>query len=321
MACLHLLAVPCLLLTLQDTPSVPRRVLVEHTVPFQDAALAPDGKVLVALDRSGGLRAWELGTGTLLWKVQAAVGPGCRIDVGGERIVVMPGLAVARSYALEDGEEGKDVAGPNAADVATCVAADDRDRWAWIGTETGVLTRVIPREQGGWSTRPVRNGGVTCLAQDPRGKVLAVGGRDGTVRFVNPSSASVDDRKVFEGRAVAIAALAFDGKGTSLVAGDANGGLRLWVGNSGKSRWVVEGRGAAVTSLAFQPRGKWIAVGYANGVLELRDPEAGELRATLSPEGPDGVVKLIAADELDKGKTLVVSLGKQLALWDLAQVE
>ena len=51
------------------------------------------------------------------------------------------------------------------------------------------------------------------VALDGKGKQLAVGGADGTVRFVNASSAKRDEKKVLENHGAPITALTWDGKG------------------------------------------------------------------------------------------------------------
>ena len=48
------------------------------------------------------------------------------------------------------GEEGETGVAFNFNDEATCIAADGKDRWVWLGSKEGNLARLVPGASTGW---------------------------------------------------------------------------------------------------------------------------------------------------------------------------
>lgn len=180
------------------------------------------------------------------------------------------------------------------------------------------MTRVSP-EDGAWSVRTMENGGVTSAARDPNERLVAVGGRDGSIRFLNPVSARRDEKKVLEGHAAPVTALAYDDRASALASGDEEGVVHLWRVRGGRSLWTAEGRGSAVTALAVHRKGEWLAAGFADGSIVLHGTKDGAALATLQEADAGKSVSSLVV--LDKGSTLAAAAGEtSVSLWDLSEL-
>ncbi len=173
-----------------------------------------------------------------------------------------------------------------------------------LGDERLVTTPGMPR-------RKLDNGGVTCLALDDKDKTLAIGGADGTVRFLNPKTSKVDEKNVLEGHTDAITAMAWSK--SDLAVATANGELWIWAASKGKRELELEAQDAVVHSLVFGGKGKWLAAGNAQGEVRFFDTKSGARKATLTGEAGKSVRGLVI---VDKGKSLAAATDA-IDLWDL----
>ena len=235
--------------------------------------------------------------------------------VGEERVYTTPGLAMLSSISVEGEASSTGVGGPISRDPAkaTCLSVDEKERWIWIGDDRGTMTRLNPEDVNGWSRRAMKNDGVTCAAEDASAKLLAVGGKDGTVRFVNPKSASVDDKLVFDEHRGQIVALAWDAK-KGLAVASSEGELWIWSVSGKKVSTRLPDQESTVRSLCFGGKGKWLAAGDAQGLVRIYARKDGRLLATLDVEGEAPIHSLCLSD---KGKTLVAA-GDRVTLWDVS---
>jgi len=162
------------------------------------------------------------------------------------------------------------------------------------------------------------NAGVTCVAMDGKGKTLAIGGRDATVRFVGAKSANRDDEKVFEGHPEAVSAIVMDSKGTLVVSGSEAGDIRVWKFSNGKQQHLLQEQGSVIMQLAVDPKGKYLASGDEDGVIQVWDLKRGAPRVTL-PAPDEGAVSGLAF--VGKGKTLAATWSSsKVTLWDLSHL-
>ncbi len=299
---------------LQDAP--PSLTIGDHSGPILAIALSPDGKTLYTAARKE-LHAWELGKGESLWKKAIQDAPIFGLGAGEELVACLQGEGWVNFYSAETGEAREAAMTPHGLRRAECLALDPGDQWAWLGFD-GAVTRVVPSSVQSWSNRKMENGGTTCFALDAKGKQLAVGGKDGTVRFVGAKSANVDDKKVFEGHAEPLSALALDAKGSIVVSGAEDGELRVWKVSSGKCRAVLKRHGNRIEHVACEPKGKRFASGDSTGSVLLwklgsDDPPV----EILAPSG-EPVTGLAFTDN---GKTLVTSGGSgRVTLWDVSKL-
>ena len=163
----------------QDVPaSPPSRLIGEHSEPISQLALSPDGGMLVTAAK-GEVHAWDVKRDQLLWKADVGLMPTVALGVGDELIVHHVGIAAVEFLNCEDGTRHSGIGGTTAMLESKCLAIDPKDKWVWIGTNRGLVTRVVPNAVNSWSNRAMENGGVTCVVMDGKGKTLAVGGEDG----------------------------------------------------------------------------------------------------------------------------------------------
>lgn len=302
-------------------PIPPPREAFAHASPVQRLALSPDGKVLVtAAQNAAGrleIKAWSTGDETPRW---ATALPGSAV-VGlcvGEELVfyAYAGVPAPLHLALADGKESL-AAGLPAQGTVSSIACTG-DRWAWLGTELGLM-RIAPDNLKDWSTRGVEHGGVTCLAADEGGKKVAIGCADGVLLFAKASNASIDDKKPAEGHTGPVTALAFDAKGKLVASGSEDGTARVWT-SSGQRRLVLgdaSAGGPAIDALAFDPKGGWLATGDRAGTVRIWSLDGGEKLAELTHASQPRVVGLAV---LGKGKALASAGGTSVVLWDLSSL-
>lgn len=172
--------------------------------------------------------------------------------------------------------------------------------------------RVTPGDVHGWSRRALENGGVTTLALDAGDELLAVGSKNGSIRFVNCESANVDDKKVFERHTGAITALAFVAK--TVVSASETG--RCASGRSPRARRSTpcSRRVRSCASSRARRAARSHAAADGAGTLVLWDAAQGRERARwTSPTG----TPIVAMAFADKGYTLLTAAGTQIIAFEL----
>lgn len=312
---LSLVLAPGATLAQEATTRFPSRSIAEQEAVITQLALGPKARVFYTANVTGEVRAYDLKKGELLWKNPP--GPVAELALGTSLLAYTSGLTAFQALDPKTGEKSAGgIGAPNLLSKSTCLVVGKKDRWVWIGTEEGVMTRLSPGNVNGWSTRAMKNGGVECAALNPAAKVLAVGGRDGSVRFVGHKSANVDDKKFFESRGGALSTLAFGPKGKLLVTGGQDGALRVWKMASGKVQLELETDSAPIESLAVDPKAKWFAAAQG-GQVTIRDLAKGETLATLTRASEEEIVGLAI---LGKGKMLLAAGGTNVTLWDISEL-
>ena len=298
---------------LQDP--APVRTIGEHESPLTHIAVGKKGDWLVTADEEGWLRSWSLDDAPeLRWEARVSQQRLGDIAVGGDELVFNIGLAAVTPVDVESGELKEGAGSPDVTARCTAVVGDPKDRWAWVATSKGPVVRLTPGNVNGWSRRKMENGGSTSLARDEAGGLLVVGGADGTLRFVNAKSASVDEKKVFELESGPVTAVLFAGK-KLIAAGSEDGPIRLAKLPKGSIQGVLEGHAATIVRLASDTKGTRLASGDAEGSVRLWDiKQASEVMAFEPPgEGPIAGLAFLGK----KGTELLVARGDQVSVWDL----
>ena len=135
-----------------------------------------------------------------------------------------------------------------------------------------------------------QGGDLYTVAYSPDGKRLATAGRDGTVRFWNPKTGKLVDRRPEHNSEVN--AIAFSPDGSQLASVSDTGELILW---TVEDRLTVQSRQvlgeAALYALCYSPDGKWLAVGGDDGTIRLLTLPAGKVEHELR-EHTDEVLAL-----------------------------
>lgn len=296
-----------------ENPAESRRIAAAET---RIVHFVVDGKdtAVYTLTEDHKLACWPLAKQQALWHSTEPRLGDSRLCLGAKFLYVGSVWPSVYSVDPESGKQGQGVGAGAPTTRAFAYAADDRDRWVWIADSDGLVHRVIPSNVQAFNRRNLKNGGATALALDPDGELLAVGGADRTIRFVGASSATVDEKKVFEGHGDSISALAFGGKGT-LVSGAKDGGLRIWAMNSGRVRAELSGHAAAISALCCDAKGTRAASGDASGKICVWDVARGKLLATFQSAGEIGALAF-----LEKQKLLLASDGgSALVAWALEE--
>jgi|GEM_PF-3347285 len=308
----------------QEDQTVPSERLGEPLSPIVAMAIDGSGKKIFTLFEDGSISAWDVKKRKLLWS-QSHEMPKVGIAVGREHVVttiLAPGMLVMRMIAIENGEEtskgnvGLPAKSGRRSRTPTCLAFDRKERWVWIGDDGGIMSRLTPGNANAWNRRVMDNGGVTCIAVDKKWKKMAVGGRNGTIRFINPVSATRDEKKIFEGHSGGITALAWDAKAFRLATASSSGELWIWSASSGKILKKLEEQEDPVCSLVFDPKGKRLAAGNGAGAVRIYNLKDGALAASLETEDASPVTGLA---HVDKGKTLVTA-SAIITFWDLTKI-
>ena len=297
--------------------------------PTLSVQLGPKGKSLITMTDDGVIRSFDLKKETFSWASEprvkpemdvAVIEPFCIMDVG-DKIAASAYLfsATYTTVHLEDGTRSGGTGGTSAMQKTGAILVDPKDRWVWLGTERGTMTRLVVDSVSGWSNRAMKNGGVSAIDVDAKGNDLAVGGEDGTIRFVGNKSCNVDKKAIFEGRGQPITAVTWHPKGKDVASGDEGGQVLVRSRRSGKTRLTLDTGKSAVRCIAFHPKGDWLAVGNGEGRLTIWSSKSGEVIAEATLDGtPKGVRDIVV---LDKGKRIVVAAGgKELVSFDMTGV-
>ena len=179
------------------------------------------------------------------------------------------------------------------------------------GSSRGVALWEIASGKQRWHLAGAVNG-PHAVACSPDGKILAVGGEEGSIRWVELTSGKVLCE--FQRQRSPILAVAFSPNGKWLACGSDNGFLRLWNTATRREAHCLEGFQQAVTALAFSPDSKLLASGSYDQTVKLWDPGTGKER--LPSAGHTGIVCSVAwsAD----GKLVASGDRQQVIAWDPA---
>lgn len=292
----------------QAVPLVARQ-LVDCGTPIKDMTLDPGGKRLFTVTIDCVLTAWNSSDGRRIWNKKviklAALAWGGKWLLGG---LDVPCVA---TIDPKTGEHPLAIGGPEISSPSSAFVGDSRGLFAWFGIEKG-LVRLIPGSLTDGASISLDNGGVTALALDAADELLAIGGRDGSVRLTK-SQGDVDQKRVLLGHTGAITALAFGPK--VIVSAAADRTVRIWSLTSRKEKITLSGTGAEVGSLAVAGKQGWIATGDANGMVVMWDLGKGTELARLQLDNDKAVAKLAFHK---KEKALLAASGARVVAIDLS---
>ena len=214
---------------LRDLPSgATKRLFVGHTSIIAGLAFTPDGTRLFSTSYDRTVRAWDVTSGSELWRQPepgfplglAASPDGRRVAVGtfegtitlrdvatGAAVQTLPPLTgPADSLAFLPGGRG----------LVSVPSEGEHDAGLVWSLDTG---RVV------WPLRGHR-GPLAWVVVSPDGRLAATGGHDRTARLWNLATGQEVHR--FDGFTGRVRALAFAPDGHTLLAGGDDGSLRLW---------------------------------------------------------------------------------------------
>lgn len=285
-----------------------------------ELALDPAGQTLFVATERGEVATWDLKKEEFRWTLKPQAGPRAIIglDAGPELVTVTAG---GGGIGLIDAQSGArkrvQIIGKGQGD-STCLAHDPKGTWTWVGMKDGALYRVRADAEVGLSGVLLENKGVTAMALDSDAKQLVVGGADGTIRFVNARTGSVDEDKIIKAHEGPVTALVWTRGDASIVSGSQDRSVRGWKPSTRSRLFTIESLPGVVTSVAADPTGKLIAWGDDQGTAHVWEVSKQKTLAELKDDTTGRVGELVF---LDKGKSLAAAMGRRhVAVWDLTMI-
>jgi WD40 repeat protein len=304
------------------------RTIAECGTAIAHIAVDAAGDVLVLATTKGELRAWSIEKEAFLWTLAPSNGldgkPSAVLGLAvGQKLAMHTGfIAAPESVDLRKGTTtsqhmliGRKPDGTSATPVGlTC---DPKDRWAWLALREGRVVRYTPGVPAAYNSRALEGAVLTSIASDGD-QSLAVGCEDGSIRFVNASSAELDEKKVFRAHTTPITALAFGGKSAPLVSASKDGTVHAWNVSTGKSRVDWKCGEMAVRAIAVHPKGKWAMTGDESGALAAWSLDKGDRIAEIPSEAGKATTELLW---IDGGKKLVAARsGTCVQVYDVSKL-
>ena len=264
------------LLVLQAVPIVPQSVL-PHGAPVEKVAVDAKGEYIFTAARTGEnetfeLRRWDLDKKEELWKTKVHSGTPHSLFATNKFLHIgNPGASMCNYVIWRTVKSACRRVGPTQEFRLHRSWGESDDAWVWIGTPKGII-RLTPGEVKGWKTRSTDDVGVTSLALAPNDKDLAIGGKDGSIRWAHAGNASVKN-KLTKGHTGAVTHLVFGQKGKLLVSSSEDGTVRLW-SSMGKKRLEISAKQLGqnkVESIFCDPRGAWVAAALSDRTIRFYD--------------------------------------------------
>lgn len=131
---------------------------------------------------------------------------------------------------------------------------------------------------------------VYSLAFSPKGKVLASGSRDSTIKLWSLSTGQL--LQTLQGHSTWVNAVAFDRTGQVLASGSGDKTIKLWSIGTGRQIQTISGYSHSVDSLDFNVNGRILACAGDGKTVTARSTKTGKVLQVLA--GHEGYVNCVA---------------------------
>jgi WD40 repeat protein/energy-coupling factor transporter ATP-binding protein EcfA2 len=256
-----------------------QKIEPEKNVWLISATLSPDGTLLATGWSDGTAHIWDTASGKQLKELQV---------VSTESLVFRMALAFS--------PDGKLLATGWSDGIARIWDTSSGEKVATLQDEKEVATE---EDEGAW---------VVTVAFSPDGKLLAIGGDDGTASIWDTSGKKIATLTGHEG----VVNIEFSPKGDLLATTGLDEIARIWT-ISGTKLYTLKVNNAAETSMTFSPDGRLLATSGPNDTISIWNTANGQQKAQL--KGLKGGVNRLAFSP--DGKLLATG-GKDgtASLWD-----
>jgi len=264
---------------------------------FAALAFSLDGKTLAAAGAHGEVRMWDAASGNGTYRSPNPIGFG--MDVRGCVGFDSDCTKFARScntsgivILYERSGDPRHVSGVKGALEGLFLSP-------WEKTIVGNTTfRAKTRLLKSWSRAdenvppPREYGGPAfCVAFSHDDALLAVGGREGTVKLWDLSDLSAEPKALI-GHEGIVWSVAFSPDRKTLASAGGDGKVVLWDVDTGTQKIAFQAHGSDVYALLFLPDGNTLLSAGADSSIKLWDASSGTLKATL--KGHEGPVNCLA---------------------------
>jgi WD40 repeat protein/transcriptional regulator with XRE-family HTH domain len=253
----------------------------------QAVALAPDHRLLAAVDDEGGVWLWDLDALAVRPREIARLGaPAYAVAFSPDGKVLAVGGATAKVYqfSLADPERPAQtgtLTGPGntiyslafSPDGGTLAAGSaDGNVWLWNGADS----HGKALSAGG--------GPVESVTFGPGGGLLAAGTADGTVRLWGASGHPLG--RPLTGPSGPVYSVAISPGGGTLAAGSRDSDVYLWDLSSRRPAGTLTGSTSWVNAVSFSPDGQTLAAGGSDDTVRLWDLATRTVTARFAHPGP-----------------------------------
>lgn len=251
----------------EDSPFLdPLFTLDGHTGKVLSLAFSPDGNLVASGSTDNTLRLWRVVQGSLLRTMRGHPFPVLAVDFSPDGTILVTGSTdgLVRLWRVSDGRLLKELSGHAGRVIHLDFSADGRFFVSAGDDFTVRIWRMLDYRQ----VQTIDEGmsEITDLSFSPDSQSIAWSEINGTVRI---RSLSGNWLHIFKDTLLAAKAITFDTSGDRLIVGYADGSIRLWDTETGKTIQVLKSHTLPITAIDFSPNGEWLASAYKDGTIHV----------------------------------------------------